>query len=151
MRVPAISVRSMTDQHIPTSPAVSHAPSPAASMASITMTEEVYAQRLEHALRTGVATTAVVATLSSDPPPRPPGRMVKAYKRVCDTAALVCGVAAVPSLALGVFNIWLLLVPTVLICSSVILMLLRGAPTQEIEQDYAARAAAAREYDSQGV
>lgn len=151
MRVPPTSPTNLAERHVQLSEFVD------VSVHSMTDTQmstiiepSVHGRRMEHILRTAGISAAPV------PAPRPapvetPSRCVNAYKRVCDTAYLVCGALAFPAFGLAAVNPLLLVVPAGLLVASGVCYCLRGKPTPEMEQEYAMRRVSAQVNDSQGA
>ena len=110
---------------------------------------DLHTARMERTVRN--IPVAPARPLARPPVPQEFSKPAKIYKRTCDTISLLSGVAALPTLALGFIHPVWLSVPAGLVVTSIVTFLLRGKPTPEMEQEYAARRAAAQNNDCSGV
>ena len=149
MNVPRTNVANLADLHVQLSEFVAldmHSQSPPAPQGAAPVEPSMYAQRLERMMR-----TAPVVEVPAAPVVAEPSRCVRMYKLTCDRLSLICGAAVIPSCACAVLGPIGLVVPAALVVASIALWLLRGKPTQQILQEHAARAEAARSFDPRGM
>ena len=147
MRLPPTSPTNLAERHVQLSEFVD------VSIHSMTDTQmatiigpSMHAQQLERMMR-----TVEIPDVQPVPQVARASCCVRAYKRTCDTASLVCGVAAMPLFALAAVHPFLLVIPAGLITMSMVCFCLRGKPTTEMQQEYETRRVFAQRTDSQGV
>ena len=104
----------------------------------------LHAARLERALRCAQPNQVQQQAAPIAQQPKP---VVKALKSVCHAASLVCAALILPSLACLAFGAIGLIVPAALFVVSVVLNVLGGKPTAEIQAARDERAARNAVYD----
>ena len=144
MRIPPTTQSPMTDRHVRfTDPGITRQHSMTETQMATISLPNLHTARMERTIRNApIGPPSVVQEFS---------KPAKIYKRTCDTISLLSGVAALPTLALGFIHPVWLAVPAGLVVTSIVTFLLRGKPTPEMEQEYAARRAAAQNNDCSGV
>jgi len=146
MRIPPTTQSPMTDRHVRfTDPGITRQHSMTETQMAVISIPDLHTARMERTIRNTPVAPA------RPPAPQEFSKPAKIYKRTCDTISLLSGVAALPTLALGFIHPVWLAVPAGLVVTSIVTFLLRGKPTPEMEQEYAARRAAAQNNDCSGV
>lgn len=105
----------------------------------------VLAARIEHALSIANVTPIRPPSVQHNQHQHRP--IVKTWKNICHKAAMTCAILILPSFACLAFGVVGLAAPAALLVASIVLALLGGKPTEEMEATRAARAAQAAEYD----
>lgn len=150
MRVPPTSPTNLAERHVQFSEFVNVSVHSMTDTQMSTIVEpSVHGRRMEHILRTAEIVAAPSVPAAPEVPAVP--RCTSAYKRTCDVASLLCGAATLPSVALVLLGPVWLVAPAVLFVASVTFYFMRGAPTAQMEQEYALRRAFIRAHDSEGV